>query len=129
MRKNVLGIYFAARKNAILNMNLRPFLMKLLCDETNSKFCKTVISHQWTYLPVNQIHVFLTLHYLEIIYVNISTEFKSNKFDSSLIFFTFIEHKTSEFAAYHNTYLLYLTMRTMYSIHLHTCGESSCYDP
>ena len=60
---------------------------------------------------------------------HISTEFKSNKFDSSLIFFTFIEHKTSEFAAYHNTYLLYLTMRTMYSIHLHTCGESSCYDP
>ena len=59
MRKNVLGIYFAARKNAILSMNLRPFLMKLLRDQPNSKFCEKVI---------------------------ISIEFKSNKFDSSLIF-------------------------------------------
>ena len=99
MRKNVLGIYFAARKNAILSMNLRPFLMKLLRDQPNSKFCGKVITYHWTYLPA-------------IVY-----------------FFIFIEHKTSEYAAYDNTYLLNLTMRTLYSIHLHTCGESSCYDP
>ena len=62
MRKNVLGIYFAARKNAILSMNLRPFLMKLLRDQPNSKFCENVITYHF------------------------SIEFKSNKFDSSLIF-------------------------------------------
>ena len=85
--------------------------MKLLRDQPNSKFCEKVITYHFTNKS------------------NFLIEFKSNKFDSSLIFFTFIEHKTSEFAAYDNTYLLYLTMRTMYSIHLHTCGESSCYDP
>ena len=79
--------------------------MKLLRDQPNSKFCEKVITYHF------------------------SIEFKSNKFDSSLISFMFIQHKTSEYAAYDNTYLLNLTMRTLYSIHLHTCGESSCYDP